>query len=245
MAWDPPPESPTVGGDQIHVWRAVLDQPPSRALSLLETLAPDERARAGRLHFARDRDRFVVGRGVLRAILGRYLAMDPGSVRLSYGAHGKPALAPETDQTTLCFNVSHSDGLALYALAHGRGIGVDLERIRPDVDIERIAQRFFSLAELARLCSLPAVSRTDAFYACWTRKEAYLKARGDGLSLPLDRLEVSLHPEEPAVLLSAPGDPGEASRWSLLDLAPAPGYAAALAVEGRGWRVACWEWPAQ
>ena len=241
-SWNPPSETLALGIDEVHVWRARLDQEPSRVQSLLSTLSTDERERADRFHFQRDREHFIIARGALRAILGRYLQRDATRVRFYYGPHGKPALANESEDNAFRFNISHSHERALYAITRGREIGVDLERVRPILNVEEIAQRFFSQRETAALRALPPETRTRAFFACWTRKEAYIKARAEGLSFPLDKFDVSLAPGEPAALLSAPEDPQEASRWTLLELEPGPGYVAALAVEGNGWRLACWDW---
>ncbi|HEV8712493.1 MAG TPA: 4'-phosphopantetheinyl transferase superfamily protein [Candidatus Binatia bacterium] len=241
-SWRLPPETLALEPDEVHVWRAALDQPLSRVENLLLTLAADERIRAERFYFRRDREHFIVARGVLRAILGRYLNSAPGQLSFCYSPFGKPALAEDVGGAMLHFNVSHSHGLALYAVTRGKEVGIDLERIRPDLAIEQIAERFFSGREVATLRALPKNTRTVAFFLCWTRKEAYIKARGEGLSLPLDQFDVSLIPGKPATLLRAEGAPHEASRWSLHDVAPIPSYTAALAVEGRAWRLACWQW---
>jgi 4'-phosphopantetheinyl transferase len=275
-AWHPPPESLTLGRDEVHVWRAALDRSAADRQRLEQTLSADERTRAGRFYFQRDREQFIAARGLLRAILGRYLCVEPDQLRFGYSAHGKPALAgnrgqgsgvreqtsrrrpalssphpapdpwpltPDPCSSSLRFNLSHSHSLALYAITHQRELGVDLEFIRPEVVEEPIAERFFSAAEVAALRALPASIQPEAFFNCWTRKEAYIKARGEGLTIPLDAFEVSLAPEEPAALLSVNGDPAEAARWSLQALAPGPGYVAAVAVEGQDWQLRCWEWP--
>lgn len=231
-----------LAGDEVHVWRARLDVPPTRAERLLGLLARDERERAERFHFQRDRDRFIAARGLLRSILGGYLNVEPGSLRFDYGARGKPSLAPEHNPEGLRFNVSHSQGVALFAVARGRELGVDVERVSARVACEEIAARFFSARESARLFELPEGLRAEAFFNCWTRKEAYIKARGEGLALPLDLFDVSLVPGEPAALLENRIAPEEVSRWSLLELTPWPRFAAAIAVEGRGWRLKCWHW---
>jgi 4'-phosphopantetheinyl transferase len=179
---------------------------------------------------------------VLRAILGRTLNRAPESLSFCYGSHGKPALAGESDGATIRFNVSHSHGIALYAVTRGRELGVDLEHIRFDLEVAEIAERFFSRREIAMLRTLPTELQCQAFFHCWTRKEAYIKARGEGLSLPLDQFDVSLIPGEPAALLGTQPDPSEASRWSVQELFPAPGYAAALAVRAHGLRLTCWQW---
>lgn len=205
-----------------------------------ETLSAEESARAALYRFARDRQRFLAGRALLRALLGRYLGVEPAEVRLRQGPRGKPALERQEDPGGLRFNLSHSDGLALYAVTRGREVGVDVERVRPDVEWERLAERFYSPAEVTALKSLalsrhpeaPALACARAFYSAWTRKEAYLKAKGEGLAASLDSFTVSLAPGEPPRLLDVEGDPGETSRWSLRELLPAPGFVGALAVEG-------------
>jgi len=240
--WCSAPEALRLGRDEVHVWRATLDESPSRVDGFLHTLAADERTRAERFYFPRDRERFIVARGVLRAILGLYSNSAPEGVSFSDGSHGKPALAGESGGAAIRFNVSHSHGVALYAVTRVREVGIDVECIRSDLKVEQIAERFFSHHEITTLRALPTHLRESAFFRCWTRKEAYIKATGKGLSLPLDQFAVSLAPGEPAALLSTQGDPHEAQRWSLLELTPAPGYAAALAVEGHGWCLACWDW---
>jgi 4'-phosphopantetheinyl transferase len=151
-------------------------------------------------------------------------------------------LVSESGTEAIRFNISHSHGTALYVVSRGREIGVDLELIRDGLEIEQIAERFFSRSEIAAFYAVPALLRKRAFFLCWTRKEAYIKARGEGLSLPLDQFEVSLVPGKPAALLSAQRDSNEAFRWSLQDLFPAADYAAALAIEGRDYSLACWQW---
>ena len=214
-----------------------------RVQSLWYTLTADERQRAERHIFETDRTHFVVARGLLRVLLGRYLHQDPQYLRFTYGPRGKPALVADMDEGTLRFNVSHSHGLALYAMTHGRDIGVDVERIRPEIVQEQIAERFFSLHEVTLLRALPVPLQAPAFFACWTRKEAYMKATGEGLALPLDQFDVSLAPGEPAALLHTTWDPQEAPRWTMQDLDPAPGYRAAVAVAGHDWRLTCWDGP--
>ena len=241
--WFSPPERLSLGCNAVHVWRANLDQSPSQIGLLQNSLDDDERSRADRFYFSRDRERFIVARGILRAILGRYSNRAPNSVSFRYSNHGKPALVSESDPDAIRFNLSHSHGEALYAVSRGREIGVDLEFIRGDLETEQIAERFFSHTEIETLRALPLSLRRHAFFLCWTRKEAYIKARGEGLSLPLDQFDVSLIPGEPAALLSAQSGSVEALRWSLWNLTPASGYAAALATEGRDWTLSCWQWP--
>jgi len=239
--WPVPAETLSLD-DEVHVWRAWLDAPTSQVESHLQTLSADERARADRFCFQRDRMQFIVARGLLRNILGRYLGLAPDQLCFANTLHEKPALPETAGALALRFNVSHSHCAALIAVTHDREIGVDIERIRVvAADIE-IARRYFSPGELAVLEALPQDLRTEAFFRCWTRKEAYIKARGGGLSIPLDQFDVSLALGESAVRLQTKADPQEAARWSLRDLDPGPGYAAALAVEGHAWPLKFWQW---
>ena len=240
--WSYPPASLVLSGDDIHVWFVSLDHVGSSFDRLAQVLSVDERTRAQRFHFERDRRRFVVRRGLLRTILGCYVGVEADRLQFCYGYYGKPALAETSGGGTLRFNLSHSQGLALYAVTRHREIGVDLECIRPILEAEQIAERYFSARENAVFRALPAHEKLWAFFNCWTRKEAYLKALGDGLARPLDEFDVSLAPGELARLLYIRGDPEEVCRWSLQDLTPGPGYVAALGVEGHDWRLQCWQW---
>jgi 4'-phosphopantetheinyl transferase len=233
---------PRLVDSEVHVWEAALDLPAAQVRAISEVLSADEWERAHRLVFERDRRRFIVCRGVLRTILGRYLGAAPGSLRFRYSRHGKPALWSASGEHPLRFSVSHAEDTALYGVTAQRDIGVDIECVRADFATDDIAERFFSRREISSLGTLSPADRPQAFFRCWTRKEAYLKARGDGLSLPLSRFDVSLLPDEPAALLSAPDDPRETSRWSLRDLPAGPGYVAAIAVEGHDWQLRCRRW---
>jgi 4'-phosphopantetheinyl transferase len=240
--WAAPPDATSLLPGEIHLWRAGLDMPPSQAEQFLEILSEDERDRADRFRFPKDRWRFVAGRGLLRLILARYLGTLPDRIRFSYGPQGKPSLAGNLDGGALRFNVSHSDALALFAFARDRELGVDLERVDPLVAAERIPEYFFSSQECASLRSLPAEFQPEAFFHCWSRKEAYLKAKGGGLTVPLDQFSVSLAPNQPAELLWT-AEPRENCRWSLHALTPAPGYVGALAVEDHACRLLHWQFP--
>ncbi len=241
--WRHPPESLALAYDEVHVWRASLDLAAEQIQGLYDVLVPDERAKAERFHFQKDRVHFIAARGVLRDILSRYLGLGPSQVRFRYSPYGKPALMGESGEERLRFNLAHSYGLALYAVAWGREVGIDVEYIRADLASELIARQFFSLREVAVLRSLSKTTQIEAFFNCWTRKEAYIKARGQGLSLPLDEFDVSLVPGEAARLESTRADLHEASRWSLCELSPGSGYVAAIAVEGHSWSLKCWQWP--
>jgi 4'-phosphopantetheinyl transferase len=243
QTWPDAPESPTLAEGEVHVWRVCLRRDEAALRELLETLSPDERERGDRFHFRRDREHFIAARGALRAILGWYVGAAPGLLRFSYDGYGKPSLSGATGGDTLRFNLSHSNGLALYAVTRGREVGIDLEFVREDFAGFDIAERFFSAREVSALRALPPAARASAFFDCWTRKEAYIKARGEGLSHPLHAFTVSLTPGEPAALLHTDDDPQEAARWSLVELHPGEGYRAALAVEGATPPLRYWRWP--
>jgi 4'-phosphopantetheinyl transferase len=230
-----------LNGDEVHVWRAALNVEASRVKSSWHLLSTDERVRADRFRFPKDRDHFIVAHGLLRAIISRYLDAAPDELRFFYGRYGKPALGDESGRDSLRFNLSHSRALAVYALSRGRDVGVDVEYIRPEMADEKIAEHFFSPREVAVLRSLPIESQPEAFFNCWTRKEAYVKATGKGLTLRLDQFDVSLIPGTPAALLRTVGNRRETSRWSLQELLPGPGYVGALAVEGHNWQLRCWQ----
>jgi 4'-phosphopantetheinyl transferase len=240
--WEPAPRRPRLNGEEVHVWRAALARTPREVEALKALLSDDELLRAERFHFRRDRESFIVARGTLREILSLYTGTPPKLLEFSYNAFGKPKLTGAHAETRIRFNLSHAGGLALYALAAGREVGVDIEFVREDVPCEDLAASFFSRREVAALLALPACERRRAFFDCWTRKEAYIKARGKGLSLPLDSFDVSLAPGEPASLLWT-REESEAAGWTLRELTTEGGYRAAVAVEGCGSRLRCWSWP--
>ena len=220
-----------LGCDDLHGWQTTLDQPLASVQELKSLLSRDEVKRAGRFHFERDRTRFLVRRGLLRIILGYHLEVDPHTVQFRYAASGKPEVAQMSDKGKLDFSISQSHGLALFIIGWNRNVGIDVEKIRPLNEAQPIARRFFSITEATAIQELPESLRMLGFFNCWTRKEAYLKATGDGLSRPLDEIIVSLVPGEAARLISVAGDQREPSRWSLIDLTAAPGYVAAVCVE--------------
>ena len=232
--WTEPPQSPSLETGTVHVWRISLDQPDEKLERFRRTLEPDEIDRAGRFHFEKHRRHFVVARGFLRTVIARYLETQPESLRFSYGAYGKPALASEH---VLRFNLSHSHEVALLAVALDAELGVDVEHVRADFASEDIARRFFSRAEVEVFNALPREEQVAAFFRCWTRKEAYIKAIGKGLSQPLDAFDVTLAPGAAPSLLRAEDD--DASRWLLTDLDAGAGYAAALAIENPITTISC------
>jgi 4'-phosphopantetheinyl transferase len=238
-SWRPSPDRLRLSDRDVHVWRAELNHS-GTAQSFFRILAPDERSRAEKFYFQKDRDRFIIARAILRVILSQYLHVEPDQVRFCYGPYGKPALIGIEGDKAVRFNVSHSHDLALYAVARGREVGLDVEYMREDFASEAIAEHFFSRGEVEALRELPANRRTEGFFNCWTRKEAYIKGTGLGLSLPLGQFDVSLVPGDPAALLSVRENSPGASEWSLRELRPGLGYAAAIAVAGRNWRLSCW-----
>lgn len=240
--WLPPPTDLRLSRDEVHVWRAEINQPDAILQSLHQLLAPEERQRAEKFRFKKDRDQFIVSRGALRTIVGRYLKRDPVALLFDYNQYGKPVLAGIHADAGLCFNLSHSHGLTLLAVTYNRQLGIDLEYMREDLVWEEIADQFFTQREAAMLRALPVCRQVAGFFNCWTRKEAYIKAKGEGLSIPLSRFDVSLAPGEPAVFLRFSHDPQEVSFWSLRELKLDANYAAALVVEGHDWRLRQLQW---
>ena len=236
--WSGAPESVALESSVVHVWRVDLEQPQEIVKQFRNTLEEDELYRADRFHFEKDRRAFVVSRGFLRHVLGRYLHTAPEALRFSYGPYGKPALNGEHKDNELRFNMSHSRGIGLVAVTETQELGIDVEYIRADFATEDIACRFFSPCEVEAFNSLPGDQRVAAFFRCWTRKEAYIKAIGLGLSQPLDGFDVTLGPGEEAALLRADG--ADVSRWSMSDIDAGEDYAAALVVEGQIANVRCW-----
>ena len=237
--WRPAPDRLTLEPGQVHVFRLALDLPTTRMAHLVGLLSPDEAARAARFRFEVDRQRFTAGRGQMRCILAAYLRLPPTALIFSYNPHGKPALV---NAPGLHFNLSHSAGVGLLAVCAEQSVGIDNESIRPQVERDNIARRFFAPQEAAALQALPPEQQLLAFFTCWTRKEAYIKARGQGLHIPLDQFVVSLAPGEPARLLTRePGAP--AGPFTLAAIDPGSGQAAALAVEGEINTLRLWDWP--
>lgn len=241
VTWDSQFSSYDLMLGEVHVWCIPIGLPGSIMAQFYLLLSNDEKERAQRFFFQRDRERFVAGRGVLRTLLGRYTRVRPEALHFSYSEYGKPFLEAQENFENITFNISHSRDLALLGVARGRAIGVDIECSRPDVLDEDIAERFFSPHEVAALHSLPRRQQEKAFFNCWTRKEAYLKARGEGLGFPLDQFSVSLAPGDPPALLSSSTDSLECEDWSLFDL-PISGYAAALAIAGKPVSLQCRQW---
>lgn len=224
-------------GDEVQLWRIDLDSIANDEVRWKVVLSADEAARAARYRFARDRQRYVATRAWLRMILGNYLRMEPKDLRFVYSKKEKPSLGDALAGSGILFNVSHSGGMALLAFTREREIGVDIEKIKHDFELEAIARRFFSAREQEDLFALPVEERVAAFFRCWTRKEAYIKATGDGLSLPLSQFDVSIAPGVRSALLATRPDGSEAERWRLQEVGAGDGYIAALCVRGHDWRL--------
>lgn len=228
--------------DEIHVWVASLNQP-NRSLALLDkTLSIDERQRAERFFFERDRRRFIAGRGILRVILGRYLDLPPRQIQFQYSANGKPYLSVKFHPCLIEFNLSHSSELALYALTCHRQIGIDIEALQPMPQAEEIAGQFFSENECTSILRLPKALRTKRFFELWTCKEAYIKALGEGLSHPLNQFEIAQISNNTKSIVDLTQSLEESRAWSITSFQPSAGYIAALAVDNHDWRIKFGQW---
>ena len=224
----------TLPENEVHLWRADLDALRNEQTRLLDLLSSDERYRAASFHFVRDRERYVVARGFLRTLISQYLACLPSEISFRYSTSGKPELDGALTTSHLQFNLSHSSHMAVFAITRGRKVGVDIEHIRADFDTLAVAQRFFSAAEKEALLSVSPKRQAQAFFNCWTRKEAFVKATGKGLAFPLDQFDVSVFPSQATELLATRPDPEERRHWSIWALDITPTFAGALVVEGSG-----------
>jgi 4'-phosphopantetheinyl transferase len=220
-----------LGPGEVHVWSALLNPASAEIARFSETLSQDEKERANRFRFEKNRNEFIISRGSLRVLLGSYLGIPAHELSFAYSRYGKPYLADSDHISRMEFNLSHSEGMVVLAFTRGRKVGVDIESVERNFDFEEIAERFFSLAEQQMLRNIPAEQRGTAFFRCWTRKEAYIKALGNGLSHPLFEFDVSIAPKQISALLATRPDPSEADKWLIRDLPVAAGYVAALAVE--------------
>jgi 4'-phosphopantetheinyl transferase len=222
-----------IEGQRVHIWRISLGLPPLSAQVFNHILSDDERDRCRRFHFERDRQHFAIARGALRGILSRYVGLEPSALRFCYGPNGKPSLDGGSNPGPVRFNLSHSGEIAVVAVTSGLEVGIDVEHMRPDFACAEVAERFFSRQEFGDFLKLPESLRVTAFFNCWTRKEAFVKAKGGGLSIPLDQFDVSLTPGEESALLRTRWDAYEAAQWALYAFDVEQGYASALAVKGQ------------
>jgi 4'-phosphopantetheinyl transferase len=231
-----------LGNAEAHLWVVALDLVPERLPDFQSILSPDEQERAHRFLNDMDARRYMAARASLRSLLGAYVGIEPSELRFTYDRFGKPGLGGEAHAASVRFGVSHSEDLGLFGFVREHRMGVDLEHIRADIDVENLAKNHFSQNESQKLRSLSSDRQLEAFFCCWTRKEAYLKARGEGMSYGLDRFEVSLAPGEPVAILRADDDPDVSRRWTLEHLTPAPGYLGAAAVETDNVTFKCFQW---
>lgn len=235
--WSVPEFEPRLNKNEVHVWRASTDVSPSLQAILASSLDGEEARRARQFFLKRDRNRFMTGRGILRKILGGYLQRSPEELRFTLGSHGKPALPGEPGRLDVRFNLSHSDGLALFAVALEREVGIDVEKIHPGVANEAMEASTFTGQEQAEFYSTRPEERDREFFQRWTCKEAYIKARGGGLQIPLKSFEVSLVPGELPRLRHLHSD-----LWDLVSFFASSGFVAALVVEGSNVRLRFWDW---
>ena len=237
--WLNAPDSLILRDEDAHIWRADLEVDEGIQSSFLKLLTPDEKNRAQKFHFAKDKRNFIAARGILRFLIGKYLEMNPAEISFQYSQFGKPSIA---SNNSLKFNISHSQNIALFAFTKKLNIGIDVEFVNPKIEAKDIAANFFSTNEVLNLLALPEELQTLGFFNCWTRKEAFIKAVGEGLSFPLDKFEVSLDPDKPAKLLATHWEPKAVSKWSMYSMLPETNFVGCLAIEGQVDQVNFWNW---
>jgi 4'-phosphopantetheinyl transferase len=239
MMWINPPDNLILNDEEAHIWRADLKFNECFQSSFLKLLSTDEKSRAHKFRFAKDSRNFIIARGILRSLIGKYLEINPAEISFQYSEFGKPGIA---DNHSLQFNISHSQNVALFAFIKKLNVGIDVEFVNQDIEVEDIATKFFSANEVSNLLALPEKQHALGFFNCWTRKEAFIKAVGEGLSFPLDKFEVSLEPDKPAKLLATDWEPKAVSRWSIYSMSPGPDLVGSLAIEGLVKDVKFWNW---
>ena len=237
--WLNAPDNLILSGEDAHIWRADLEVDEYIQTSFLKLLSPDEKNRAQKFRFAKDSRNFIVARGILRSLIGKYLEINPAEISFQYNKFGKPGIAYNN---SLQFNISHSKNIALFAFTKRFNIGIDVEFVNPNIEVKDIASNFFSTNEITNLLALPDKDQALGFFNCWTRKEAFIKAVGEGLSFPLDKFEVSLEPGKPAKLLATHWEPEAVSKWSIYSMSPGANLVGSLAIEGVIEQVKFWNW---
>jgi len=226
---------------QVHVWRVLLDVTALQYEPLPGMLSDDEIIRAGKFRFENDRKQFITSRAMLRTILSHYLDSSPQLIRFGYTAYGKPELATTAGDDPVCFNLSHSGVFALYAITRCRKVGIDIERLHHNVAFEQVAERFFSPGERSSLEGIEIDKQKELFFRYWTRKEAFVKATGYGVSFPMENCDVVQFSDRHLSPVILQGHHGENGCWYGRDLSPGPGYAAAIVAEGNDWELLCWD----
>ncbi len=239
--WVTPPTDRTLHDDEVHVWLASYKMFHAQLPELHNLLAIDEAKKSAQFYFEKDRERFIVTHGLLRKLLAGYTNTPPAQLNFQYNIYGKPALASSVQKKLLDFNLSHTQDLIVYAFTSIRAIGIDIEYRRTDIEYEQLARRYFSPFEHAELRRLPLPLRQQAFFDCWTRKEAYIKARGMGLSLALDSFDVTVQLDAPVKLLASRESAQEATRWRFAPLPMSSDYAGTVVAEGQDWQVHHWQ----
>lgn len=240
--WNIPPVNVKLNKNEVHIWCASLDLSNNCLSRLAQTLSNDENIKARRFYFEKDRRDFIIGRGILRSIIGSYLNEKPSKLQFNYGPYGKPYLIKEFDGFDLRFNLAHSRGLAIYAFTRNREIGVDLEYAYLPEDSEKLVAGFFSEEEKAVWFSLPTEQKPEALFVCWTRKEAYIKAVGGWLDKPLNQLAFLSPIGGPDQLKRVSGAQTKIIGWTIETLVPMPGYIATLVLSGREFDPSYYKW---
>ncbi|MCU1241290.1 MAG: 4-phosphopantetheinyl transferase [Candidatus Acidoferrum typicum] len=237
LPWVSTRTPPALAEHELHVWRTSIDVPPVLLQQFESTLNASEKERAEKFLVPQARERFVAARGILRGLLATYLEIDPVRVEFRYGPQGKPSPSA-VHNSQICFSMSHSQGMGVFAFTSDCEVGVDVEQIKANFKGMEIASHFFSGEEIAALAKLPPELATEAFFGCWTRKEAYIKARGQGLSIPLASFTVRFA-DSKQLLRDEEGTP-----WACYALEPAAGFAGAVVAKGENWNLKYWEWSA-
>lgn len=232
-------QSHSLEPDHVHIWSVSKSNHIDRLQQYWEILNQEERLRAGKFRFSKDQNCFVIARGVLRILLGKYLSIDPVKIQFKRGHNGKPYVDYEIN---IQFNVSHSRNMIVLGFVLEHNIGVDIEYALREVEIIKIANLFFAKEEVTALMALEKDYHTQAFYNCWTRKEAFIKAEGSGLAFPLDQFVVSLDSKEEATLIDTKWDKKEKEKWVLDTLEPEENYIGAVSVKGNVSEIQTWQY---
>lgn len=232
MIWQQAEKHPLLASRDVHIWRAFFDAWQPEVSRLTSVLNAAERERASRFYFEKDRSASIISRGLLRLLLGRYCSLDPQQIAFDYNEYGKPILVQDKQSAPIHFNLAHSHNTVVYAFTFIDSVGIDVEYIRSNIEYEDLAQHYFSPFEIAQLQAVSVTQKSQAFYAGWARKEAYIKARGKGLSIALDAFDVTLQPDAPARLVACREDAQDVEDWSLYALPAEDDYASALVLKG-------------